>query len=178
MRLQLVFAIALLLSMASFVGLANAQADNSIRKQIRIDELRKLDVVVAEFNELAANHVIGADQPPLTTDEVVAAIRRWPHDRKIADEKKKQFIEIAETRMLNASVAPGTRLSFSTGLQRNGNYFTVWWIDLTFERYTFRIRDRTISSRPMTDAEKKAAAAASERMKEMMKNRALNNKKQ
>ena len=177
MKLIFLFASAVSLLVIRNPCSATAQLDNSISKQIRVEDRKKLDDVVAELNKLAANHVIGATQAPLTTDEVVAAIRRWPHDRKITDEKKKKFVEIADTRMLDASIAPGTRMSFSTGYRTNGHHFTVWWIDLTFDRYTFRIRDRTISSRPMTDEEKKEVADATERMKEMMKNRAERNRK-
>ncbi len=36
-----------------------------------------LSAAVASFNQQAANDPVGATQPPLTEDEVLAAIRAW-----------------------------------------------------------------------------------------------------
>lgn len=112
-------------------------------------ESQSLADSVAQLNEISRNHNIGRTQEPLTADEVVGAIRRWSNALDISPETKAQFERIAETGMLN----DGDELEFSTGLWSGGNYYTVWWLDLTVDKYTFRVRDRTISSRPQTNEE-------------------------
>ncbi len=107
-----------------------------------------LDRAVDEFNKRAGKNAIGKFEPPLTSDEVVAAIRGW--DRAsvpIDDEKFALFEQIAATGQLPL----GATLSSTTDwITREYNY-RVWWIDLTVmtdvnRGYTFRIRSRILSS--------------------------------
>lgn len=108
-----------------------------------------IDEAAAQLNQISKRHRLGKSQVPITADEVIGAIRRWSHAPEISDETKAKFNRIAKTGTLSA----GDRLHFSTGLWSNGNYYTVWWLDLTVDNYTFRIRDRTISSRKQTEDE-------------------------
>lgn len=117
--------------------------------------------VVAELNEVSKHHNLGKSQEPITTDEVVGAIHRWLdsnnkrptagigfHDSTICpDDKRLKFLQIAETQMLNA----GDELRFATGLNSNGYVYTVWWIDLTVDKFRIRLRDRTLGCRKQTD---------------------------
>ena len=126
--------------------LSSAQNPDAKHGTVSIKQAVTLDQAAAKLNALTEDHTIGQDQPTLTADEIVAAINRWDFEAPISDEKREQFKTIAKTRMLN----PGDKLQFSTGLWSDGHYFTVWWLDLTVDNYRFRIRDRTISSRPQT----------------------------
>jgi len=106
---------------------------------------------VREFNEKAKANATGKDQPPLTTDEVVASIRGWIRERISAtDEVYGAYQKIADSGML----PPGAYLSYTTGWKGfNGYDFDLWWVDLTISTgknsgYTFRLRDQKLSSRP------------------------------
>jgi hypothetical protein len=106
---------------------------------------------VREFNESAKKNAVGKGQPPLTEDEVVAAIRGWIRDRFPAtDDVYGAFQKVAHT----GALPPGAELSFTTGWRGfNGFDFDVWWVDLTLPvgkgaGYTYRIRDQKLASRP------------------------------
>ena len=111
-------------------------------------EKSSLDRAVDEFNKRAGKNPIGKFEPPLTSDEVVAAIRGW--DRAsvpIDDEKFALFEQIAATGQL----PPGAKLSSNTNWVTRGFNYQVWWIDLDVmtdvnQGYTFRIRSRILSS--------------------------------
>src|SRR5262245_13751413 len=61
------------------------------------DQPRPLEVAVSEFNLRQLEHSRGKLQPPLTTDEVVAAIRGWIRERApVSDEIYETFQEIAK----------------------------------------------------------------------------------
>ena len=139
---------------------------------VKIYEKMTLEQAVEKLNNLSKDHTIGSNQSPLTADEIVGAITRWSGKPPIPDEKRAEFETIAKTRMLNL----GDQLQFSTSFQSDGNYFTVWWLDLTVGRYKFRIRDRTISSRPQTDEEKAMPEKRLKRMQELLKQRGRENK--
>jgi hypothetical protein len=116
-----------------------------------------LKKAVEAFNAKAATDSIGKDQPPLTEDEVIASIRGWIRKRNpISDEGYKVYQEIAEKREL----PEGVYLSPLTGWHGyNDMHFDVWWIDLHIpmgERkgYSYRIRERMIRSRPLTEQER------------------------
>ena len=112
---------------------------------------------VADFNQKSLADPIGKSQPPLTEDEVVAAIRGWipEHTPGVTDDVYNQFQKIAESNEL----PEGAELSFCPGWSGYRGYsFKVWWIDLSIKTsgsagYTFRIRDQKISSRKMTPDE-------------------------
>jgi hypothetical protein len=115
------------------------------------NDKRSLKQAVASFNQEAARNSIGRAEPPLTEDEVVAALRGW--DRKqmeVDDPTYAIFQKIADSRNLPRSA----KLRFTTGWEYNGYDFTVWWVDLDVAKdgggYTFRIRDRKISCTPTT----------------------------
>ena len=116
-----------------------------------------LKTAVENFNQKALRHSIGKTQPPLTEDEVVAAIRGWipEHTPGVTDDVYDRFQEIAESRVLPY----GAELSFCPSWRGyRGFRFEVSWIDLfikTGEKagYKFRIRDQKISSRKMTPDE-------------------------
>ena len=107
---------------------------------------------VKEFNQRAKKNATGKDQPALTEDEVVAAIRGWIREKTPAtDEVYKVYQTIADTKKL----PEGTALRFTTKWSGFNNHeFDVWWIDLTIKTgantgYTFRIRDQKLRCRPL-----------------------------
>ncbi len=112
-----------------------------------------LDRAVEDFNKRAGKDQVGKFEPPLTADEVVAAIRSWDRTSiPIDDEKFALFEQIAETGHLPI----GTTISHTTGWVTRGFHYQVWWIDVNIptdvnQGITFRIRARTISSQKRTD---------------------------
>jgi len=114
------------------------------------------EVTLAEavkgFNRRAQEDATGKTQPPLTEDEVVAAIRGWDREEEpVTDDIYTAYQAIADTRKLPARAA----LYFITrcwGL--NDPYeFDVWWINLEIWTgpdmgYAFRIRHQMLRSRP------------------------------
>ena len=114
--------------------------------RITCDTPTKLSEAVSEFNKKTKHHSIGASQPPLTSDEVVAAIlRRQASDRDSTD----PLLRVASSRMLQI----GDELMFTPVLTSEKYHFTVWWIDLRTPGGGLRIRDRTLSSRSLTPDE-------------------------
>jgi hypothetical protein len=107
---------------------------------------------VKEFNQRARQDATGKDQPALTEDEVIAAIRGWIRERSPAtDEVYKVYQTIADTRKL----PEGAALRFTTKWSGFNNHeFDVWWIDLEIKTgadtvYVFRIRDQKLRCRPL-----------------------------
>jgi RNA polymerase sigma factor (sigma-70 family) len=130
------------------------------------NEETTLDDGVKRFNERTKTLGVGLNEPPLTRDEVVAAIRGWDSKNNPVDsDTLKSFQRVAETEILPA----GSSLHWIarwTGY--NGYAFKVWWVDLYLPIvardpkrdgqnpmiYGYRIRDRKISSRLLTPQEK------------------------
>lgn len=113
---------------------------------------RSLQEAVDDFNIEAAADPIGATQPPLTSDEVIAAIRGWDREENDVDEPTYQeYLAIVSTRLLPAHA------SFRRiwRLIDDDYEFTVWWVDLVLGQhgghigYSYRIRARWISSEPL-----------------------------
>jgi hypothetical protein len=119
------------------------------------------DVSIAEavkqFNVRAQADAVGKTQPPLTSDEVIAAIRGWiPEEHPKCEYYLPQFRKIAETGIIPV----GSYLDFIPGwIGYQGYDYEVWWVDLfvpgTAEQkaahhagYRFRLRAQMISSRP------------------------------
>jgi hypothetical protein len=107
---------------------------------------------VKEFNQRAQKDATGKDQPALTEDEVVAAIRGWIREKVPAtDEVYKVYQTIADTKKL----PEGAALRFTTKWSGFNNHeFDVWWVDLDIKTgpktgYTFRIRDQKLRCRPI-----------------------------
>jgi hypothetical protein len=93
---------------------------------------------------------VGVAQPPLTDEEVVAAIRGWVREHVKADDAVfASSRKIADTGRFPA----GAQLDFTTGWAGFRAYdFDVWWIDLSIRGYTYRIWDHQLRCRP-TQAE-------------------------
>jgi hypothetical protein len=114
-------------------------------------EERSLREAVAAFNVAAQLDPVGKGQPPLTDEEVIAAIRGWIREKvKASDEVHAAYQKIAETGRLPKEA----ELDFTTGwIGFRGYDFDVWWIDLTLRNgegtgYTYRIRDQKLRCRP------------------------------
>ncbi len=116
-----------------------------------------LKAAVEDFNAKARMDPTGKSQPPLTENEVIAAIRGWvpEYTASVSDDVYAQFQQVAES----GELPEGAGLSFCSGWDGYRGYsFSVWWIDITLKTgeksgYTFRIRDQKISSRKMTPDE-------------------------
>lgn len=130
--------------------LAGFAADDGNYAGVQFERETALAEGVERFNDRVKVLGIGQDEPPLTSDEVVAAVRGWiPERPAVAPEVLKQYRKIAGS----GKLPPGSSISFTRGWIYGGYRFEVWWIDLnimTGEKtgYTFRIRDRTIRSEP------------------------------
>jgi hypothetical protein len=129
---------------------------------------------VKTFNTEAMKDPIGVNEPPLTEVEVVASIRGWDREQiPVTDEVYELFRKITETRQLPKDA----RLTFTTGWDgHNGYHFNVWWVDLTIPigdkgGYTFRIRDRKINSRPLTEDECKKIEQDAKCIRQMLKDK-------
>ena len=113
---------------------------------------------VRDFNEKAALDPIGRNQPKLTIDEVVAAIRGWIRKRHpVSDDVYQAYQDIAETQTL----PDGAKLRFTKSWVGYREFaFDVWWIDLWLPTeknlgYNFRLRDQKLRSRKLTDEERR-----------------------
>jgi hypothetical protein len=130
----------------------------TVDSRLKADKkFQSLGEAVAEFNAKAQSDSVGAHQPPLTTDEVVAAIRGWVRERVPASgDVYATYQKIAKTQKL----PPGAELSYTTGWQGPQGYdFQVWWIDLSIKTgprsgYTFRIRDTKLRSHPSSEQDR------------------------
>jgi hypothetical protein len=107
---------------------------------------------VKEFNQRAGSDETGKAQPPLTEDEVVAAIRGWIREQLPApDDVYGVYQTIAGTKKL----PEGAKLTFTTKWSGfNKHEFDVWWVDLHITLglgtgYGFRIRDQKLRCRPL-----------------------------
>jgi hypothetical protein len=94
-----------------------------------------LQSAVDEFNARAQRDPIGKSQPPLTSAEVVAALRALGQDhRAIQPAQYKALQSIANTRVL----PKGAYLRFVPGLIAVDGYdIDVWWIDLQLDLDTY-----------------------------------------
>lgn len=135
-----------------------ATADDAERRA-GVDFMKQttLGDAVKQFNaQVNRTSDLGREQPPLTVDELVAAIRAWDTEKNpIVPELHAVFHSIAETGKLPS----GSHLDYSTGWDPGRGYqFTVWRVNLSISAphptkadsrigYTFRVRDRIISSR-------------------------------
>jgi hypothetical protein len=111
----------------------------------RAQDERSLQDAVAAFNERAQKNPVGPTRPPLTDEEVVAAIRGWIREQvQVTDEVFAVYERIADTGRL----PKGAEIRFTTGWTGYRGYdFDVWWIDLDISTgpntgYTYRIRDQ------------------------------------
>ena len=114
---------------------------------------------VAAFNEKALKNPIGKEQPPLTEEEVIAAIRWSDLDRKqlpVSDQEFRAFRNIADTRRL----PKGSEFEALTGFEPNQEFvFEAWSVRIRMPKengtYAFVIRERLIRSRLIGAEERK-----------------------
>lgn len=114
---------------------------------------------VGTFNERALKNPIGKEQPPLTEEEVIAAIRWSDLDRKqlpVSDEEYRAFRNIADTRRL----PKGSEFEVLTGFEPNQKFvFEAWSVRIRMPKengsYAFVIRERMIRSRLIGAEERK-----------------------
>ena len=116
-----------------------------------------LAAAIKAFNERYSSHPIGKDQPPLTEDEVVAAIRWWGTKRNNAPVTEAEFHEfqkIADTRMLPEKAEFELLTSFRPADQLE---FDAWSVRIRMPggrgTYAYVIRDRWIRSRSLNQQE-------------------------
>lgn len=123
-----------------------------------------LGSAIRAFNAAAQEDPIGRQQPPLTEEEVVAAIRWWQFDRDrapVTDAEFRDFQQIAETRRLPA----GAEFEVLTSFQPNDDLvFDRWSVRIRMPRtapekkgwtYAYVIRERAIGSRRIGPEERK-----------------------
>ena len=129
------------------------------RTRIVATETVPLADAVNAFTSITLKNEIGANQSSLTADELVSFIRRWVHDTRaakgkykqssISEESIKRFERIADRRELS----PDDEISFLTTYYQGGYAHKTWWITLSTGDCGIRIRDRSISSRKLTEKE-------------------------
>ena len=132
----------------------HSEADASVHGYPAITPLQS---AVGEFNTRAQRDSIGKLQPPLTSAEVVAALRALGQGHStIPSAQYKVLHSIADT-----SVLPkGAYLRFTPGLIAVDGYdIDVWWIDLQLDldkyptdladqpMHTYRLRTMYVNSR-------------------------------
>ena len=108
---------------------------------------------IAAFNAKALEHAIGRDQPPLTEDEVVAAIQLADHKEHAESPHATfdAFKRIADTRQL----PPQGEFEFLDGIDPGEEVvFDVWYVRIRLAKpdggsYGFTIRNRVIRARPV-----------------------------
>jgi len=117
---------------------------------------------VHAFNRYVKARGLNEGEPPITADEVVASIRATHLEDFLkggsTEETYRRFQKIAET----GELPEGSEISHIKRLVSNGFSFDVWWVDLHLKarfgedtQWTHRIRNRTISSRLLTEQERK-----------------------
>ena len=121
-------------------------------------EATPLARAVGEFNERAKQTEIGKTQPPLTAEEVLAAVRDW--NSKEDPIEPKMFAALQEAAK-GGMLPKGAYLSYSSGsLSRNGYDIDAWniYLQVGLDKYpadlvgvpSYRnlIRRQYIASRP------------------------------
>jgi hypothetical protein len=114
---------------------------------------------ITTFNAKAAQDPIGKEQPPLTEEEVIAAIRWSDLDRKqlpVSDQEYRAFRNIADTRRL----PKGSEFEVLTGFEPNQKFvFEAWSVRIRMPKedgtYAFVIRERMVRSRLIGAEERK-----------------------
>ncbi len=117
-----------------------------------------LAAAIREFNEAHMHDAIGKDQPPLTEDEVVAAIRSWQYHRNdapVTNAEFEAFQQIANTR----SLPKGFQFELLTDFEPGDGYrYRIWSVRIVMQRtakpgwtYAFEIRRQYVSCSPIQD---------------------------
>jgi hypothetical protein len=121
-----------------------------------------LDEAVRIFNAQAQADQVGKDQPPLTVDEVVVAIRWFDrNEAPVTDAEFTAFRNIAETKQLPRGTEFEVISDFIPG---DGFSYTRWSVRIRMPRtaapggsFAYSLRERTIRAEPETGEERKAS---------------------
>ena len=123
--------------------------------QSKAEDSIPLAETIKAFNAKAAVDAIGKDQPPLTEDEVVAAIRarERPRDPELSDMIYRTLQQIAESRQFPANA----EFESLNGRSDGDYFFDLWSVRINVDRtpaagvYTLVIRDQVIRSRTLDE---------------------------
>ncbi len=117
-----------------------------------------LSAAIRQFNEAHMNDPVGKDQPPLTEQEVVAAVRWWKYRRNEAPVRNGDFLgfqRIADERSLPRGFEFEALSSFEPG---DGYSYVNWSVRIVVQRsskpggtFAFDIREQFISCRLIDD---------------------------
>jgi hypothetical protein len=129
---------------------ANAAGPPPVRTAVPLAE------AIRKFNEEAKRDPVGKEQPPLTLDEVLAAIRLpdKKHYASATDEQFAEFKRIAETQVFPATA----EFEVLGWMDPGGDYLYQMWdvrIMLTAPEgntYSFTVRRRLIRSQSVEEA--------------------------
>ena len=119
------------------------------------DSPNDLATAIAAFNAKSLESSTGKDQPPLTEDEVLGAIRlaERADNRDAPDAQFLAFKRISQTRQL----PPKAEIEVLTGIDPGADYvFDVWYVRIRLPKddggsYGFTIRNRVIRARPVAE---------------------------
>lgn len=142
--------------LTTIVAVSLALMCQTVAGQTSRQESLPLANAIKAFNKKAAEDPIGKDQPPLTEEEAIAAIRAWEHTKSkwpMSDEMYEAFKKVAETRTL----PPNASFYWETGYQPVGAFvFDIWSVRIGMSRpdrsaYDIELRSRFIRSRTLEE---------------------------
>ena len=117
-----------------------------------------LAAAIRELNDAHQRDPVGKDQPPLTEEEVVAAIRWWKHRRNeapVTNAEFEAFQQIADARALPPGFTFEVLPNFEPG---DGYEYVIWSVRIVMQRtakpgwtFAFDIRERFVSSSLIDD---------------------------
>jgi hypothetical protein len=148
--------IARLEELVAHMQAASAPANSPVPAAMSLDEAVRI------FNAQAQADQVGKDQPPLTVDEVVGAIRWFNrNEAPVTDAEFAAFRKIAETKQLPR----GTEFEVLGGfIPGDGFRYTRWSVRIRMPQITppggsfaYSLRERTIRAEPETGEERKAS---------------------
>jgi hypothetical protein len=147
--------IARLEELVAHMQAASAPVDSSV------PAAKSLDETIRIFNAQAQADQVGKDQPPLTVDEVVGAIRWFNrNEAPVTDAEFAAFRKIAETKQLPRGTEFEVISDFIPG---DGFRYTRWSVRIRMPRtaapggsFAYSLRERTIRAEPETGEERKA----------------------
>ena len=135
------------------IGFCFAVPRNSVAEETPLSD------AVSTFNKKALSDPIGKGQPPISVEEVVAAVLLWERgpESPVSDELLQSFKRIAESKTLPEN----SNFESLNGYDRGGAHvFDVWSVRIRMERddgssYAFVIRERVVASRTLREELKK-----------------------
>lgn len=110
---------------------------------------------IDDFNAMASKHPIGKSQPPLTQEEVIAAIM-LAEKQQFPEASQRDFERFKAIARTKAIPADG-EFEILDGLDRGGDFiFDVWYVRIRLDKgdggnYAFTIRERVIRARPVSE---------------------------